>query len=178
MVGLIFFGFLRIVEDYLALVEVLAEHRAVGVVGAQSARLVFATAFFELAVGSTLEVASAHRDAAVLADGVGALGVAVLAGTSGLVGVGRLMSTLVGLAVLVEETLLPVAAVGLAVLSSVFLERLIVLLEWFIPFLEGRAFLSEVLADAVEAGVVLFLVGTLFVEFAALLSEVVVPAAE
>ncbi len=79
------------------------------------------------------------------------------------------MSTLVGLAVLVEEALFLLAIVFLSFLLEVFLERLVVLLEWLIPFLEGRAFLSKVLADAVEVGVVLLLVGALLVKFATFL---------
>ena len=88
------------------------------------------------------------------------------------------MSTLVGLAVLVEEALFLVAIVFLSFLLEVFLERLVVLLEWFVPFLEGRAFLSKVLADAVEVGVVLLLVGALLVKFATFLAELFILAAE
>ena len=88
------------------------------------------------------------------------------------------MSALVGLAVLVEEALFLVAIVFLSFLLEVFLERLVVLLEWFVPFLEGRAFLSKVLADAVEVGVVLLLVGALLVKFATFLAELVILAAE
>ena len=88
------------------------------------------------------------------------------------------MSTLVGLAVLVEEALFLVAIVFLSFLLEVFLERLVILLEWFVPFLEGRAFLSKVLADAIEVGVVLLLVGALLVKFATFLTELVILAAE
>ena len=137
-----------------------------------------AAAFFEFAVGASLEVATAHRDAAILSDGVGALGVAVLTGTFGLVVVGRFMTTLVGFVVLVEEALFLVAIVFLSFLLEVFLERLVILLEWFVPFLEGRAFLSKVLADAIEVGVVLLLVGALLVKFATFLTELVILAAE
>ena len=88
------------------------------------------------------------------------------------------MSALVGLAVLVEEALFLVAIVFLSFLLEVFLERFVVLLERFVPFLEGRAFLSIVLADAVEVGVVLLLVGALLVKFATFLAELVILAAE
>ena len=96
----------------------------------------------------------------------------------GLVACSGLVSALVGFAVLVEEALFLDAAVGFSFLFAVFFEGLVVLLEWFVPFFEGRAFLPEVLADAVEAGVVLLLVSALLVEFAALLAEVVILAAE
>ena len=88
------------------------------------------------------------------------------------------MSALVGFAVLVEEALFLIAIVFLSFLLEVFLERLVVLLEWFVPFLEGRAFLSKVLADAVEVGVVLLLVGALLVKFATFLAELFILAAE